>query len=134
MKPSRSVRLFAVIVAVFSLLYTQLALASYVCPAGSGAAGPQEVMTDCAAGSAAGDCAAMDDERPSLCHAHAQKSDPTPDRHELPPVPPFAAAGLSQVVVAIVPPAPRLVLASQARLRTRSTAPPLAIQHCCFRI
>ncbi|HZX27019.1 MAG TPA: hypothetical protein VFF16_08130, partial [Telluria sp.] len=101
MRPSRSVRLVAVIVAVFSLLYTQLALASYVCPAGD-AAGPQEVMADCAAGTTADDCAAMDDLRPSLCHAHTQKSDPTPDRHELPSVPPFAPAGLSLVVVAIV--------------------------------
>lgn len=134
MKPSRSVRLVAVIVAVFSLLYTQLALASYVCPAGAGAAGAQEMMSDCAAGASVDDCSGMDAERPSLCQAHSQKSDPTPDRHELPSVPPFAAAGLSLVVVAIVPPAPRLALASQARLQTRSTAPPLAIQHCCFRI
>lgn len=134
MKPSRTVRLVAVIVAVVSLLYTQLALASYVCPGGAGAAGPQEMMSDCPGGPGADDCAAMDDAQPSLCQAHSQKSDPTPDRHELPGVPPFTAASLSLVVVAIVPPAPRLALASQARLQTRSTAPPLAIRNCCFRI
>ena len=54
-------RLSTTILVVLSLLFSQLALAGYVCPKQQNAAAMAELM---AAGQA---CAGMDDEQPALC-------------------------------------------------------------------
>lgn len=58
-------RLTATLFVVWSLLFSQLALASYVCPAAADAAAMAQLM-------AAGEpCAGMDPAQPVLCHQHA---------------------------------------------------------------
>ena len=57
-------RLLTALLAVLSLLFSQMALASYVCPAESDAAAMAQMM---ASGQP---CEGMDPAQPALCHQH----------------------------------------------------------------
>lgn len=78
-------RLVTVWFAVLSLLLSQLALASYVCPpqAASGVAGVMH---------AGQPCAGMDADQPALCHQHAADPGQSFEAVKLPPAP--APAGV----------------------------------------
>ena len=114
--------------ALFSMLFMQLAAASYTCP----------MMTmDFSANadySAMTDCDGMDVPQPTLCHTHAngEAAKQVLDRSELPLVAPFVAARftLTLAVIDVMP----VITAPTSLLLVRSTSPPLAIRHCCFRI
>ena len=74
----------------------------------------------------------MDDEQPHLCQAHYQASQLTADKYELPALASAALANIAYtpfIASAIPEGAP-----AQAPLLKRTTAPPLAVLHCCFRI
>jgi hypothetical protein len=132
MKISRSTRLLTAIVALLSMLYMQLAVASYVCPgvpAGSqdGSASAQADMPN---------CQGMDPGQPQLCdlHAHGEPAKQPLDKSPAADVPPFVPsalilelqhfdAGLNSDTPSYRP----IALA-------RTTAPPVAIRNCCFRI
>ena len=58
-------RTLTVSLAVLSLLFSQLALANYICP---GAAAPEQMVEVMASGEP---CSGMDDVAPVLCHQHA---------------------------------------------------------------
>lgn len=76
----RSNRLITALFVVLSLLFSQLALASYVCPQAADA----ETM---AAMMAAGQpCEGMDQAQPALCHEHAAAQAKTFDAVKLPVV------------------------------------------------
>ncbi len=129
-------RLFTVLVALVSLLFMQLAVAGYVCPSGmSGMAQSSKATVSVHAGMpCAGDMSAtsMDDAQPALCHAHCQSDQQSADTYQLPdlPVMPAIAPVFSQQdVLSISPGVPR-----QAPLLQRTTAPPLSVRNCCFRI
>lgn len=128
MKTSRFIRLLTAIVALFSMLYMQLAVASYVCP-GVPVGGQDHAMVDMP------DCQDMDAAQPQLCHLHANGE---PAKQSLdnatPDVPPFVPSALmlelQLVDAALLPDA-----ASYRPIALmRTTAPPLAIRNCCFRI
>ena len=112
----------AALVALFSMLFMQLAVASYACP-GNGA---PAVST--------ADCAGMDASQPSLCKAKSSDltSRQSLDKPDLPPLLPFAPADLAGLVADVEP----LPLRAEWRAAppgwARSIAPPIAIQHCCF--
>ena len=74
----------------------------------------------------------MDDEQPSLCHAHCQTGQQSAGTHELPS--PVALSALPAVFAlpVIVPVFSGAPL--QAPHLKRTTAPPVAIRNCCFRI
>jgi hypothetical protein len=135
MKTSRFSRFLAAIVVMLSMLYMQFAVASYVCPgvpAGSNgsAASAQVVMADMP------NCQGMDAARPALCHlyAHGEPSKQSLDKTPAPDVPPFVPAALvldiwvSELIVV-----PAFQFYPQIAL-TRTSAPPIAIRNCCFRI
>lgn len=132
MKLLRPSRVIAAIITIFSLLFTQLALASYLCPE-LGTAKPVMMVDDRAP---MADCAnmTMPKEPSGLCHSHCQAGKQSADTPPVPLVQPFVAAQLSVVlrVAGEVAP-PHAVLAAGVCLK-RSTSPPLAIQNCCFRI
>ena len=73
-----------------------------------------------------------DSTQPNLCQAHCQAGQQTADKHELPPPVAVFAFLTSYLLPDIFPvfsgPAP------QAARLERSTAPPLAIRHCCLRL
>jgi hypothetical protein len=75
---------------------------------------------------------AMDDEQPGLCHAHCQASQQSADHFQVPAFASSEQLGSMPVLSAsrIDPGEPF----AQAPWMQRATAPPFAIQHCCFRI
>jgi hypothetical protein len=126
MKPNRPSRVIAALIALCSLLFMQLAVASYACP-----------MPDMAAQMAAQgmtDCSGMDMEQPSLCQASAHPGHQSLDKPQLPQVQPFVASGLMITLMPAAVTFPANVAPPEDVVLARATAPPLAIRNCCFRI
>ncbi|MES2153029.1 MAG: hypothetical protein V4508_24895 [Pseudomonadota bacterium] len=121
----RPSRILIACLTLFCMLYMQLAMAAYVCP-GQGAP----------AATAMADCVDMDMTQPALCHAHMQNegAKQSLDKAATPDVAPFIASALAASIDlierALVPHAG----GAPAPVLARSTAPPIAIRHCCFRI
>ena len=119
-----------------SLLFAQLALASYWCPADN----PSRLAEALDVGSETGQsdpmpgCEEMDMEQPVLCHAHAQAGPQSVDRMQAPGLPPFFAATCVGVLVHIAIAPPSIVAPADRTLLTRATSPPIAVCNCCFRI
>jgi hypothetical protein len=130
MKLPRISRAIAALIAVFSLLFAQLAVAAYACP--------QLAMAVMSAQAEQGDmpgCTGMADTgQPGLCQAHCASGQQSLDAPVLPPVAPFAATGLVAILALSETTGAGRPAASQPPLLARATAPPLAIRHCCFRI
>lgn len=124
----------AALIALFSMLFMQLAVASYACP--NMRTGPQGAVIAMSPDATAmsSDCMGMDMEQPSLCHAQDQVGNQSLDKPQLPDVQPFVPVGLVQALATFD--AAYRPLPSQPRplYLTRATAPPLSIRHCCFRI
>ncbi|MES2102480.1 MAG: hypothetical protein V4634_00560 [Pseudomonadota bacterium] len=138
MKLSRPSRLIAAFIALVSMLFMQLAVAAYACP-GMMTGNVNRGINGATAGAAAPammNCEGMDMEQPALCHAHSQDSfsKQSLDKPQLPDVQPFVSAGLVLALdiadIAFLPQPPHRDPVSLAR----STAPPIAIRNCCFRI
>jgi hypothetical protein len=128
-------RLITVLYALCSLLFMQWAVAAYACP-GIGAKVAQ--VAEAAAMAEAGmPCAEsmtllMDDEQPNLCQAHCQTEDQSADKYQLPLLVAMDALPIAPAwQVARLPfiEAPR-----HAPHLERTTAPPLSIRNCCFRL
>lgn len=128
MKFSRPQRLITALIMLFSLLFAQLAVAAYACPV--------EAPSAQAARSSMADmpgCTGMNMSKPALCGAHCDKVHQSADTPGTPAVQAFVPCSLELVLprmdrAAATPPA-----ATAALPLTRTTAPPLAIRHCCFR-
>jgi hypothetical protein len=128
MKHSRPIRSIAAIIALFCMLFMQLAVASYVCP-GMGITGDNAQLS-------MPNCDGMDMNQPTLCHAHAhdQSSKQSFDKPELPAVSPFLPTKLLFTLNAINLAAIALPELQVTPFFNRATAPPIAIRNCCFRI
>ena len=102
-------RTLTAFVAVLALLFSQLALANYVCPAQADAAAMAEMM-------AAGEpCEGMDQAQPVLCHQHAV------DMTQSSEVAKVATPSMPAVVQVLIVP---LVLEAQAAAALPVTATP----------
>jgi hypothetical protein len=119
-------RLITVLFALMSLLFAQLALAGYVCP-GSGS-NVLEASMPCAESMTM----AMDEEQSILCHAHCQAGQQKADTYQMPMLASLPDQGADYLASRILPSPAGAPL--QAPLLRRTTAPPLAIRNCCFRI
>jgi hypothetical protein len=135
MKPSRTLRLVTVVVAIFSMLFMQLAMAGYVCP-GSSPAGERTFAQVSAMAPDMVNCEDMDTAQATLCHLHTH-GEPAKQSLDTKPVPdtsPFVPLVLILTVQSFmgfsVPTAQPFVRVDLAR----SSAPPIAIRNCCFRI
>ncbi|MBI2747424.1 MAG: hypothetical protein HYX45_17805 [Burkholderiales bacterium] len=125
-------RLITVLFALVNLLFMQLAVAGYVCP-GSGS----KIAEAAAMAEAGMPCAEsmplnMDDQQPNLCHAHCQAGQQSADKYQ--PPAPIALGALPadfslQVTLPVFSEAPL-----QAPHLQRTTAPPVSIRNCCFRL
>ena len=123
-------RLIAVLFALFGLLFMQLAVAGYSCPIG---ARVSEVAAMAEAGlPCAGEMAAVDTEQPGLCHAHCQSTQQTVDKAQSPAPIAAVATGFTYTIEPIRPSLP--AHAAQAPSLLRTTAPPITVRNCCFRI
>lgn len=134
MKLRRPTRFLAALVALFGMLFMQLAIAVYTCetPSAGMPSAQQEMQTDLSM-SGMPDCGGLDLEQPGLCNAHAQTGNQSLDKPSSPEVAQFVPAALIAVSepshVALAP-----VLAQhEPPALARSIAPPLSISNCCFR-
>lgn len=131
MKLSGPSRFVAAFIALFCMLFMQLAIAGYACPELK----IELVSTAAAMSDAAGSMpGCMDMEQPSLCSAHAQAGDQSLDKAAHPQVQSFIAATLELVCDATPPASGPMSVQLDSIPLTRITAPPLSIRNCCFRI
>jgi hypothetical protein len=135
MRLTRSCRWYAAAIALISMLFMQLAVAAYACPqlnvASSGERGQPMEM---ARGHQMSCCEKPDPVQPALCHAHGQVGKQSLDKPEPPPVPPFSAAGFAVSLHAVHMRDNTASAATDSASLAHTTAPPLAIRNCCFRI
>jgi hypothetical protein len=122
----------AALVALFGLLFMQLAVAAYACPKLSPVQ-QQSTMLD-ASGQPMKDCAQIDKQSPSLCQADSHQTAQSSDTPNPPSIPPFVATGLILHVVPAEEPDHVAFLLPAGFLHASSTAPPVAIRNCCFRL
>lgn len=139
MKLSRPSRVIAALITVVSILFTQYAVASYTCPGMQMGQASEPVAMQMAAGNQSmqgmsGCEEGMDVEQPSLCHAHDQVGTQSLDKPQLPYVQPFIAAALTLVLRNIEIADNSIAKPPVSFLLTRTTAPPLSLRNCCFRI
>lgn len=125
-------RLFTVFIALASLLFMQLAVAGYVC-SGTGpkvdqAMAMAEVSMPCAESMTLN----MDETQPNLCQAHCQAGHQTADKYELQFPNAIAALPADFALSVRVPVLSGTPL--QAPHLMRTTAPSVAIRHCCLRL
>jgi hypothetical protein len=118
------------------MLFTQLAMAGHACP-NLTAAPPSAAMAmamDDGGDQAMAGCMGSDKMQPGLCHAQDQSGNQSLDKPAAPHVAPFLASALAAVFRNIELARTSAVPQFNALLLTRSTAPPLSIRNCCFRI
>lgn len=131
---SRRLRLLTVILSLWALAMSQLAVAAYACP--RGVESLQASVAPMPHGSAHCDLAQdqpMDDAQPALCQAHCHPSPASADHFQLPTLATLEQMGV--VLTVLLPLASTMgVVAPQLPHLLRDTGQSLAIQHCCFRI
>jgi len=135
MKLSRPSRFVAALITLLSMLFMQLAIAGYACPERK----IERVNASVAMSSDAADqnmvgCQGMKKAQPSLCHALDQAGSQSLDRPESPRVQPFIAVAPAPAFLATPPAYRPISIQPDSLLLTRSSAPPLSIRNCCFRI
>jgi hypothetical protein len=129
----RPFRALGAILALFSMLFMQLAVAGYVCPSSTTGSLVGEVVAS-AAMVGMPDCDHPDAVQPTLCHASAHAVHQSLDKHEPPTVQPFVPASIVHVLLyAAVPVSPDRFELNTAH-PSGASPPSLAIRHCCFRI
>lgn len=132
MKFGRSVRVCSALLALVSLLFTQLALAGYACEVLESFQGTVSASSN-AAEDPQGSCDGMDEVQPALCYAHCHPQTsfvdniPSPALH----APSFDFIGTALVAVTLGPSI--AVLPSVADLLARASSPPISVRNCCFR-
>jgi hypothetical protein len=147
MKLSRFSRLIAMFLALVCMLTMQIGVAAHPCfgmmegqssPSTKMAAEMVELSqpSDKASHEGMSGCQHMDMQtQAGLCHAqdHGQEHKQSLDKPDVPHVMPFSPAGFVLEIVALDDTA-QIPFPWKLPLPTRTTAPPLSIRHCCFRI
>ena len=134
MRLQRTSRLIAATIVLFSILFMQLAVSAYACPALSLGNDGQMTSSVHTTSAETVPCQDMDMEQPNLCHASHQSDKQSLDKPATPPPMPFVAVGyglpVSLNTLTFQPPLGSPV----PSFLTYATAPPIAIRNCCFRI
>ena len=133
MKLSRQFRSVAALIALIGVLFTQLVIVAFVCPSMQFSHSLEAVVTFDVTASASHPpgCDQTDTEPSVPCHTVA--SSQSLDKPELPQVAPFLAVTLVAAIADGNAP-PRYSAVSIPPVLTRTTAPPLSVQNCCFQI
>jgi hypothetical protein len=130
MKQRRSSRLAAACIALFSILFMQLAVAAYACP--NLMQEPPAPMFD-SLGQPMADCQEADPHSPALCDAHTHRLASSLDKPDVPAVPPFVAAGFA-LALSWPDDATPLSAPPPVFLHACGSSPPMAIRHCRFHL
>lgn len=126
MRPRQRHRLITVVFALFSLLFMQLAVASYVCSVDNKAVATAEAAMPCA-----GEMV-VDTEQVALCHAHCQSDQQSLEKAQThTPMGAFATGVTYPFELTEVD---WSVSQDYMPSQLRTTALPIAIRNCCFRI
>lgn len=134
MKLTRKNRLIAALIALFSILFTQFAVAAYVCPGWLSSTDQTTILSATNGNTKSmADCNKGDSQQPGLCHAHCQHDKQSIDKAEIPNIASLLAIGFVIALLTLldVPSQPRTSFSPYLR---RITAPPLSIQNCRFLI
>ncbi|HEY4072909.1 MAG TPA: hypothetical protein VGM52_07385 [Herbaspirillum sp.] len=136
MKLSRPSRLIAALTVLISMVFMQLAIAGYACPTFKVAPSDDSMSMsmESSGDQAMSSCMGSDKLQPSLCHAQDQNSNQSLDKPATPHVSPFLPASLTLIVRNVKPVDISSDQQPDTLLLARSTAPPLSISNCCFRI
>lgn len=134
MRLPRISRLIAATILLFSILFMQLAVSAYACPALN--LGNDDQLTSSVHAKPADmvACQDMDMEQPSLCHASHQTDKQSLDKPATPPLAPFVAVGYGLPISLNTLTYQRPLGWPAPAFLTYATAPPIAIRNCCFRI
>lgn len=136
MKLARRSRLITTLIALISVLFTHVAVAAYVCPtvqvaqafnAAAHSSTPHDAHADI-------ECEGADLAKQALCQAHFQGGAQSLDKAVPPEVAPFIAVTFASAYIERDPYTALLPVGGASSFPARHTAPPLSIQHCCFRI
>ena len=135
MKTSYPKRLLTAIVAIFSMLFMQLAVASYACP-GMSVGSNMDIAPSAPMTQAMPNCDGMDTEQSTLCHlyAYGEPSKQSLEKKPAPVVPPFVPIELVVILPILDVIDLPTIRAYQPIALTRTSSPPIAIRNCCFRI
>lgn len=127
-------RFITVLFAMMSLLFMQLAIAGYSCSGGSTTLLKVEVKAMVAQEGMP--CTASMThtlgEQPNLCNAHCKADPQSADQYQVPTLATLVDACAHFTLPRVIPTPLGALL--QAPLLRRTTAPPLAVRNCCFRI
>ena len=138
MRLHRSHNRVVALITLLCVLFTQLALALYVCPSFSGdkeahQTAPMQMAGDMHSTVMGADCVEVDKESPTLCLQYNQAGSQSLDRGTA-----YVPLVLVVLYFAFIFIRPTGHSAAYTRfvpdLLKRDTAPPLSIQHCCYRI
>lgn len=132
MTRNRRPRLITALFALICLLFMQLAVASYACPAVASKAAEVAAMAEAGMPCAGSMKLNRDDAQPNLCQAHCQTGHQTADKYELPAPVAIATVPADFTLPVTVP--VFLGAPLQAPHLMRTTAPPVTISNCCFRL
>lgn len=135
MRFSRPSRVIAALIALLSMLFMQLAVAAYACPTLDRGISQEtmEVVMDMGTDTMT-PCHEMDKKQPSLCHASEQAGKQSLDKPHSLPVALFVPITLFGTLHPVAVPNLSADQWQDPFSLVRSTAPPLSIQNCCFRI
>jgi|SRR5581483_10867982 len=132
MRCSKRLRRFIAVFGSAAVLFTQTVMAAHACvartladePAAMAAPMPSHEGTP---------CAAMESEHVNHCQQHCDSAQQSVDNsHPVSVMPALVEIGTVRIANPYVLPAANE--AYQHALLSRSTAPPLSVQNCCFRI
>ena len=137
MRLTRRSRFVTALIALFSVLFMQLAVAAYACPTIQA----KQETTSHAAGASAdvhsemGGCeGGADLEQPALCFAYSQEGSQSLYKPAVPDIQPAAVVDIVREIVDSVLVFRPVSTRAQAPWLMRVSAPPLSIRNCCFRI
>lgn len=134
MKLRRKYRVLTALVALCGVLFTQLAIAAYICPGLTAGSVPRAMAAVESPMQSMPGCDQADPLNPALCQAHCQDETSSLAKTEMPAVSP------AMVIVSSIPIPLEPFVSTSGRdaepdsLLLRITSPPISIRHCCFRI
>jgi hypothetical protein len=130
MRYSRHTRFLAAMITLFSLLFTQLAVAAYACPQVEAALGQAAAANSMAA---MPDCPSIDKQSPNLCDAHDKVGSQSLDHGGQPSLQAFIPLRMVLALSPVDRDPPLVPGVPIAFLESASSSPPISIRHCCFR-
>src|SRR5512146_439353 len=116
------------LIALIGLLFQQLAMGAYACPADTGG------VAATVAAQTLPPCHSPDTVDKSRCHQHCHPLAQTSDHESAPTVPPGLLPPTTWLRVPLVNTSAGLAESAARDVDARGNAPPLTIQHCTFQI